>query len=113
MIPDGPINAKWAATIALTFITMLIVVPMYYTLHEQMLLLSRIEHTRESNGFVLRRLRAVPQQDNREDYEDSSPSNDDESMRLLDQDFGEQNPKDSINRQGESEKSEAVEGGEA
>jgi len=57
MVPDTPINPKLAASIALTFITMLIFMPMYYTIDDQRLLLSRIEHTRESSGFNLRRLR--------------------------------------------------------
>lgn len=55
---ETPVNPKVIASIALTFISLLILMPMYYTLYDQRLILSRIEHTRESNGFVLRRLRA-------------------------------------------------------
>ena len=52
---DGP-NPKVVASLALTLIALVIFVPMYYTLYEQKLVLSRIKHTRESNGFVLRKL---------------------------------------------------------
>lgn len=58
MTSDGQINPKLVVSVAISFIAMLIFMPMYYTLHEQKLLLARIEFTRESDGFVIRRLRS-------------------------------------------------------
>lgn len=57
MTSDAPINPKWAATIALSLISMLILIPMYYTLYDQSLLISRLEYTRESSGYSVRKLR--------------------------------------------------------
>lgn len=95
MIPDTPINPKLVASITLTFITMLIIVPMYYTVHEQRILLSRIEYTRESNGFVLRRLQAQINHKNiSEALLDPSQTNSTQTdglSRLLRPDYGKMN----------------------
>lgn len=84
MTADGQINPKLVASIAIALIATLIFMPMYYTLHEQKLLLSRIEYTRESNGFVIRRLRTDQEHRNMtKALMDPSESNGDNSTRFL------------------------------
>lgn len=90
MASDSQINTKLVVSVTIPFIAMLIFMPMYYTLHEQRLLLARIEYTRDSDGFIIKRLQAG--QDHRNMTKallDPSAQPKDNSTRFLRPIFGE------------------------
>jgi hypothetical protein len=90
MTSDSQIHAKLVVSVTIPFIAMLIFMPMYYTLHEQRLLLARIEYTRESDRFLIKKLRT--DQDHRNMTKallDPSAQPKDNSTRFLRLIFGE------------------------